>query len=135
MIIAVFKDSQSSLAIIALQSLPITVCWKDESQSDARHHLVAGFSHTAIDAGLFCYEYLDVYNNNTSYLVAHAIELFVQTKSKHFVQLSSVVYKRPKQKQTNFISYQLQYIEKHDHPSRMTISKLKKHVNIKNLKT
>ena len=29
-------------------------------------------------------------------------------------------------KQTNFISYQLQYIEKHNHPAWMTIPKLKK---------
>ena len=34
-----------------------------------------------------------------------------------------ITYKQTKQ--TNFISYQLQYIEKHDHPRWMTISKLK----------
>ena len=45
------------------------------------------------------------------------------------------VNKNKKEKQTNFISYELQYIEKRDQPTWMTIPKLKKHDNIKNLKT
>ena len=54
------------------------------------------------------------YNNNVLNLIAEGIIAFSYNKQTN--------------KQTNFISYQLQYIEKHDHPTRMKISKMKNNV-------
>ena len=39
-----------------------------------------------------------------------------------------IVRYKTNQKGTNFISYQLQYIEKHDNPTWMTLSDLKKNI-------
>ena len=46
-----------------------------------------------------------------------------------YIQEAEVVRRnKQKQKHTSFISYQLQYIEKQDHPTWMTISKFKNNV-------